>query len=118
MSKLVIKSLQTVVAGKFVDQFVVVDEAGNLVGSKAHKTEAEAQAELGGLKYYAEGLEFARATAPDTATEKSMVAKANVVAAYLMYKEQAEAAEEAPVAEEAAVEAEAQAEEVAEDEEF
>ncbi|QDF45969.1 hypothetical protein vBVpaPMGD2_30 [Vibrio phage vB_VpaP_MGD2] len=117
MSKLVIKSLQTVVAGKFVDQFVVVDEAGNLVGSKAHKTEAEAQAELGGLKYYAEGLEFARATAPDTATEKSMVAKANVVAAYLMYKEQAEAAEEAPVAEEA-VEAEAPVEEVAEDEEF
>ncbi|WLJ89337.1 hypothetical protein [Vibrio phage vB_ValA_R15Z] len=117
MSKLVIKSLQTVVAGKFVDQFVVVDEAGNLVGSKAHKTEAEAQAELGGLKYYAEGLTFARATAAEGATEKSMVAKANVVAAYLMYKEQAEAAEEAPVAEEA-VEAEAPVEEVAEDEEF
>lgn len=93
MTKLVIKTLETVVAGKFVSQFVVVDESGNLIGSKAHKTDLEAQAELGGLKYYAVGLEFARATAKEGATDKSLVGKANIVAAYLMYQEQLESGE-------------------------
>lgn len=110
MSKLTIKTLATVVAGKFVDQFVVVDTEGNLIGKKAHRTEAEAQVELGGLKYYATGLEFARATAAEGATDKSLVGKANVVASFLLWQETKDApvaetiAEE--VAEEPAVEAE------------
>lgn len=114
MSKLIVKELTTVVAGKFVSQFCIVDEAGNLVGSKAHKTADEAELELGTLKYYAEGLAFARATAPEGATEKGLVGKANIVAAYLMYKE----ASEAPVTEvteEAPAEVES---EVPADEEF
>ncbi|AWD90650.1 hypothetical protein [Pseudomonas phage Nerthus] len=85
---LIVKALATVVAGKFVDQFVVIDEtSGELVGKKAHKTEAEATAELGSLKFFAEGLSFARATAGEGATDKGLIAKANVVAAYLLYKE-------------------------------
>lgn len=107
---LIVKTIAVVIAGKFVDQFVVIDEtSGELVGKKAHKTEAEAQAELGGLKYFAEGLSFARATAPEGSTDKGLIAKANVVAAYLLFKEvgvpaaaeQAEGEEaEAPAAEE------------------
>ena len=108
MSKLIIASSQTVVAGKFVSQFFVTDEAGNLVGSKAHRTEDAAREELGSLKYYARGLEFARATAAEGASEKSLVGKANVAAAYLIWAEQEEAAAAAPaeevVAQEAAVE--------------
>uniref|UniRef100_A0AAU6W0T4 Uncharacterized protein n=1 Tax=Pseudomonas phage Ulina01 TaxID=3138549 RepID=A0AAU6W0T4_9CAUD len=98
---LIVKTLATVVAGKFVDQFVVIDQAsGELVGKKAHKTEAEANAELGGLKYFAEGLSFARATAAEGSTDKGLIAKANVVAAYLMFKEVGvPAADEAPVEE-------------------
>lgn len=107
---LIVKAFPTVIAGKFVDTFVVIDEtSGELVGKKSHKTEAEALTELGGLKYFAEGLSFARATAGEGATDKGLIAKANVVAAYLLFKEvgvqpaeeQAESAEaEAPVAEE------------------
>lgn len=120
MSKSIVLSiltLQTVVAGKFVSSYAVVDGEGNLVGSKAHKTEAEAQVELGSLKYYAKGLEFARATAKEGATDKSLVGKANTVAAFLMYEEQqanpatAEEATEAPAEEPAP-------EEPAEEEEF
>lgn len=106
---LIVKTIAVVIAGKFVDQFVVIDEtSGELVGKKAHKTHDEAQAELGGLKYFAEGLSFARATAPEGSTDKGLIAKANVVAAYLLFKEvgvpaaeQAEGEEaEAPAAEE------------------
>lgn len=102
---LIVKALATVVAGKFVDQFVVIDEqSGELVGKKAHKTEAEAQAELGTLKFFAEGLSFARATAAEGSTDKGLIAKANVVAAYLLYKEVG-----VPAKEEAAAESEAEA---------
>ena len=85
-----ILALTTVVAGKFKTSFAVVDQEGNLVGTKAHATEAEAQAELGSLKFYTEGLAFARATAKEGTADKSLVGKANLVAAYLMYKEQLE----------------------------
>lgn len=102
-----IRVLPTVVAGKFKDTFAVVDESGNLVGSKSHSTREAAEVELGSLKYYAEGLAYARATAPEGASEKGLVGKANIIAAYLMYKEQEAnpVAEVAEVAEEAAVEA-------------
>lgn len=117
MSTLVIKTLSTVVAGKFVDQFVVVDGEGNLIGKKAHRTQEEAQTEMGSLKYYAEGLAFARATAPEGTADKALVGKANVVAAYLMWKEAP--AVEAPVAEEAVEETvEAPVAELPADEEF
>ena len=120
MSNLVIKTLSTVVAGKFVDQFVVIDGEGNLIGKKAHRTQEEAQAELGSLKYYAEGLAFARATAPEGTADKALVGKANVVAAYLMWKEApAVEAVEAPVAEQAVEETvEAPVAELPADEEF
>ena len=99
-----IAALQSVVAGKFVTNYAVVDGEGNLVGAKAHKTEAEAQVELGSLKYYATGLEFARATAKEGTTDKALVGKANIVAAFLIYKETPvateEVAEEAPAQEE------------------
>lgn len=104
MSTLIIKEIQTVVSGAFVSQFVVVDQAGNLLGKKAHKTAAEAQVEMGGLKYYAQGLEFAKSTAPEGTADKALVGKANIVAAYLLWvEESAVAAEsteetEAPVA--------------------
>ena len=85
-----ILALTTVVAGKFKTSYAVVDQENNLVGTKAHATEAEAQAELGSLKFYTEGLAFARATAKEGTADKSLVGKANLVAAYLMYKEQLE----------------------------
>lgn len=88
MSQLTIKEIQSVVAGKFVSQFVVVDAAGNLLGKKAHKTEAEANVELGSLKFYAQGLEFAKATAPAGTAEKALVGKANTIAAYLLWVEE------------------------------
>lgn len=113
---LTIKQMETVVSGKFVSQFAVVDESGNLVGSKAHKTREEAEAEMGGLKYYAEGLAFARATAPEGATEKGLVGKANIVAAYLMYQEQQAAGETVQEAVEETAEAEQT--ELSEEEEF
>ena len=91
-----ITTLTTVVAGKFKTSYAVVDQDGNLVGTKAHATEVEAQAELGSLKFYTEGLAFARATAKEGTADKSLVGKANLVAAYLMYKEQ----QENPVADE------------------
>lgn len=115
-----IRALETVVAGKFVSQYVVVDQEGNLVGSRAHKTEAEAKIEMGTLKYYAAGLEFARATAPEGATDKALVGKANIVAAYLMYKEALEnpVAVETETSVEAETESQVQADAVSADEEF
>lgn len=86
-------ALPQVVAGKFVDRFAVVDQAGELVGAKAHNTKEEAEAELGTLKFYATGLEFARATAPEGASAKSLVGKANIVASFLLYQEQLESGE-------------------------
>jgi len=100
MSLLQIKQSQTVVAKKFVPQFFVVDNEGNLVGSKAHPTEAEAVAEMGTLKYFAEGLEFAKATSGPDAKPQGLNSKANTVAAYLMYKDQQAAGEEVTVAQE------------------
>lgn len=100
MSKLIIQTLPQVVASKLVDQFVVMDETGNLIGKKAHKSREDAEQELGGLKFYAKGLEFARATAPEGAQEKSLVGKANVVAAFLLWQEQASEVAEAPAEEE------------------
>lgn len=94
-----ILTMTTVVAGKFKESFAVVDGDNNLVGSKAHATEAEATIELGSLKFYAEGLSFARATAKDGANDKSLVGKANVVASYLMYLEQKETEAAAPAVE-------------------
>ena len=82
-----ILAMQSVVAGKFVTAYAVVDTSGNLIGAKAHKTEAEAEVELGSLKYYATGLDFARATAKEGTTDKALVGKANIVAQYLMYQE-------------------------------
>lgn len=105
MTTLTIKTLQNVVAGKFVEQFAVVDEAGNLIGTKAHKTRAEAEAELGGLKYFAKGLEFARATAAEGTSDKALVGKANIVAAFLMWEEQGSVATEEVVEEEPVLEA-------------
>lgn len=89
-----ILALTSVVAGKFVTNYAVVDQEGNLIGAKAHKTEAEAEVELGTLKYYAEGMDFARATAKEGTPDKTLVGKANVIAAYLMFKESQEASEE------------------------
>lgn len=114
MSKITlsIKTLPQVVAGKFVDTFAVVDQDGNLVGSKAHRDPESAEAELGSLKYFSKGLEFARATAPEGTAEKALVGKANTVAAYLIWLEkdgEPEVSEETPedtVAEEAASEEE------------
>jgi len=93
MSLLKIITTQTVVAGKFKDQFIVVDADGNLIGKKAHGTKADAEAELGTLKYFAEGLSFAKATSPADATAQGLNTKANVVAAYLLYKDQQAAGE-------------------------
>lgn len=110
-----ILSLTTVVAGKFVESFAVVDADNNLVGAKSHKTKEDATVELGSLKFYAEGLTFARATAKEGTTDKALVGKANIIAAYLMYKEQEgntfEPVAEVAVAEEAEAEVAATAEE-------
>ncbi|ARB11241.1 hypothetical protein [Marinomonas phage CPP1m] len=82
-----IRTLENFVGGKFVESFLVVDSEGSAIGKKAHTTREGAEVELGSLKYYAEGLAFARATAPEGATEKGLVGKANIVASYLMYVE-------------------------------
>lgn len=87
-----ILTLTTVVAGKFKESFAVVDQAGELIGSKAHPTKEEAEVELGTLKYFATGMEFARATAKEGTQDKALVGKANVVAAFLMYQERPEPA--------------------------
>ncbi len=102
-------ALTTVVAGKFKESFAVVDQSGELIGTKAHATREEAEVELGTLKYFAAGMDFARATAKEGTADKALVGKANTVAAYLIYKEQLEAAP---------VEAEVVAEVVAEQTDF
>lgn len=110
MTKLFIKTLESFAAGAFRETFVVIDGEGNPVGKKAHLTKAEAEDELGGLKYFAEAIDFARATAPAGATDKSLVGKANVVAAYLIYKEQVEAGTFVPASQASAEDAELDAE--------
>lgn len=86
---LTIKTEKTtrIVAGKLVqEQFsYVADEAGNLVGRKAHATVEDAQAELAGLGGFAEGLEFAKAQFPELG-EKAHVGKANVIAEFLSWQ--------------------------------
>lgn len=108
--------LPNVVAGKFVTYYAVVDQSGELVGAKSHKTEAEAEVELGSLKFYAKGLEFARAVAPEGASDKSLVGKANIVASFLLYQEKQEAVDVSEV--EASTETEAAETAVNESEEF
>lgn len=73
-------------AGALVQEtfFYVADEAGKLVGRKAHATEEEALAEKEGLAGYAEGLEFARAQFPELG-DKAHVGKANVIAEFLTW---------------------------------
>lgn len=75
-----------IVAGKLVQETFsyVADEAGNLVGRKAHATPEDAQAELAGLGGFAEGLEFAKAQYPELG-EKAHVGKANVIAEFLAW---------------------------------
>lgn len=103
MSTLKVASQETtrIVAGKMVKEefFFVADADGNLVGRKAHTTEAEAQQELAGLGGFAEGLEFAKAQFPDLG-DKGHVAKANVIAEFLSWKEAGKPVKEAkPAAE-------------------
>lgn len=74
--------------------FFVTDEQGQLVGRKAHSTEAEAQTELATLAGYASGLEFARAQFPGLG-DKAHVGKANVVAEYLAWVEAGKPVKEA-----------------------
>lgn len=82
-----IATSNTIVKGKFVAQFFVVDQDGNLVGAKAHATEEAASAELGSLKYFAQGMDFAKAVSKPDAKPQALASKANVVAAYLLYLE-------------------------------
>lgn len=80
------ESSTRIVAGKLTKEefFYVADAAGNLVGRKAHSTEADAQAELAGLGGFAEGLAFAQAQFPSLG-EKAHVGKANVIAEFLAW---------------------------------
>lgn len=89
-----------IVAGALVKSeiFFVADEAGNLVGRKAHKTAEEAQAEAATLEGYASGLEFARAQFPELG-DKAHVGKANVVAEYLAWVAAGKPVKEAQVSE-------------------
>lgn len=100
------KESTRIVAGSMVQEtfFYVGDESGQLVGRKAHSSEAEAQAELATLAGYAEGLEFARAQFPELG-DKAHVGKANVIAEFLAWKEAGK-----PVKEAKAADAEAPAE--------
>lgn len=105
---LTIKSEEStrIVAGALVKEsfFYVADEAGNLVGRKAHSTEAEAEAEKAGLAGYAEGLEFARAQFPELG-DKAHVGKANVIAEFLAWVQAGKPVKEAKAAGEVADEA-------------
>lgn len=124
MSTLQIRTIEDVVAGKFKTKYCVVDASGQLVGKKSHQTEQEAQAEMDGLKHYARGLDFARAVAPEGATDKGLVGKANIVAQYLLWEEEQSAKADAGARLDAAAEAETEetfdepAPEVSEEEEF
>ncbi len=100
-------------SGSFVEEtvfFVQDDQSGAIVSKKVYAAEAEAQAELDGLKGLEVGMVFAQAAFPDLGA-KGQVAKANVVAEYLAWeaagrpvkeaKQVAEGAEpEAPAADE------------------
>lgn len=86
MSQLAIHSLTNAIvkAGVLTEviKFIVTNEAGELVGRKAHDTQEEAEAERETLKGYAEGLEFAKAHGLEG---KNAVGKANVIADYLAW---------------------------------
>jgi len=88
-----------IVAGKLVNEefFFVADADGNLVGRKAHDTQAEAEQELAGLGGFAEGLEFAKAQFPDLG-EKAHVGKANVIAEFLSWQQAGKPVKEAKAA--------------------
>lgn len=91
-----------IAAGKrvLVSQFFVADDAGELIGRKLHNEREAAEAEMGTLEGYSEGMEFAVAVGLDG---KNAVAKANVVADYLAWANSgrpargAESAAEQPV---------------------
>lgn len=85
--KVVSESTTKIVAGKLTKEefFYVADADGNLVGRKAHATQAEAEQELAGLGGFAEGLEFAKAQFPKLG-EKAHVGKANVIAEFLAWQ--------------------------------
>lgn len=76
---------QVVKAGALMTEvkFIVVNEAGDLVGKKAHATREEAERELEGRAGYAEGLAFAKAVGFEGT--KGAVSKANCVADYLAW---------------------------------
>lgn len=75
-----------ITAGKLVtvEQFYIGDAEEAPVSGKMHNTVEEAQAELAGLGYFAEGLEFAKAQFPDI-SEKAQKGKANVIADFLKW---------------------------------
>ena len=75
-------------SGSFVEEtvfFVQDDQSGAIVSKKVYAAEAEAQAELDGLKGLEVGMVFAQAAFPDLGT-KGQVAKANVVAEYIAWE--------------------------------
>jgi hypothetical protein len=77
-----------IVAGKMVEEsfsYIEDDATGELVGKKAHATEAEAQLELDGLGHFESALTFAKAQFPDMSA-KAQIGKANVVAEYLSWE--------------------------------
>lgn len=78
-------SNQVVKAGALVTEvkFIVANEAGELVGKKAHATREEAEREMEGRAGYAEGLAFAKAIGFEGT--KGAVGKANCVADYLAW---------------------------------
>lgn len=75
-------------AGSFVEEtvfFVQDDQSGAIVSKKVYATEAEAQAELEGLKGLEVGMLFAQSAFHDLGP-KGQVSKANVVAEYLAWE--------------------------------
>jgi len=90
-----------IVAGKLVEEsfsYIVDDATGELVGKKAHATEAEAQLELDGLGHFESALTFAKAQFPDMSA-KAQIGKANVVAEYLSWEAAGRPVKEAKVVE-------------------
>lgn len=103
MSQFKITPITALVAGALTTQYVVTAEDGSLIGKKAHKSEADAQAEVASLAGYGEGLAYAAANG---ITGKNAVGKANLIAEYLAWVELGRpvkaaepAAPEAPAAE-------------------
>jgi len=98
------ESSTKIVAGKLIKEeiFYVADEAGSLVGKKAHGSQEEAEQEKAGMAGFESGLEFAKAQFPGLG-EKAHVGKANVISDYLAWVEAGKPVKEAsaPEAEEA-----------------